>query len=737
MQDSTSPSTSLLALSVVAARHGVELDADTLRRSFVISETEPASGTLVSIALEVGLEAKSIKPKWGDLPKLHRILPAILILREGGALVLDAVLTDTPSGQVAILRDPTGPAEAQVALDQERLEAIWDGEVILVKKRHILTDENQPFSLKWVAGQVLRERGLFGEVALASVFSTFLALVPIFAVMIIVDRVMVNHSASTLSAIMLVIAFAILFDMLLSFLRRLFMEATATRIDGRLNLYVMEKLLNLPMEYFERNPTGSILSKVAQIGKVRGFLTGQLFATFLDLTMLLVLVPVMLFLSWQLSLVIFALAGIIFLIIYLFLKPLGKLFTKVVAAEVVKNVYLTETVYGMRTIKTLAIEGRRRKEWDVRVAIASSARHIYSSLANYPPTLTLPFERLMYVGPFLIGAYVSLYSPDAISPGALMAFTMLGGRIGGPLVQLARLLTDYGEVGGAVGEVASVLNQPPENTRIGSGLRLPIHGDITFSSVDFRYSSDAPLALDDADFHIAPGTIFGIMGRSGSGKSTITRLIQGLNPGYRGVIKIDGMDLREIDLHHLRTSIGVVAQENFLFTGSVRENIGIARPDASFADIVRAAQLAGAEEFIERLPRGYDTILQEGASNLSGGQRQRLAIARALVVDPAVLILDEATSALDAESEAIINANLMRIAQGCTIICVSHRLAMLVPADAIMVMEKGRVYDIGRHEELLHRCDIYKHMWYTQNRHSNPAGPPPNAPITLAHSSAG
>ena len=737
MQDSTSPSTSLLALSVVAARHGVELDADTLRRSFVISETEPASGTLVSIALEVGLEAKSIKPKWGDLPKLHRILPAILILREGGALVLDAVLTDTPSGQVAILRDPTGPAEAQVALDQERLEAIWDGEVILVKKRHILTDENQPFSLKWVAGQVLRERGLFGEVALASVFSTFLALVPIFAVMIIVDRVMVNHSASTLSAIMLVIAFAILFDMLLSFLRRLFMEATATRIDGRLNLYVMEKLLNLPMEYFERNPTGSILSKVAQIGKVRGFLTGQLFATFLDLTMLLVLVPVMLFLSWQLSLGIFALAGIIFLIIYLFLKPLGKLFTKVVAAEVVKNVYLTETVYGMRTIKTLAIEGRRRKEWDVRVAIASSARHIYSSLANYPPTLTLPFERLMYVGPFLIGAYVSLYSPDAISPGALMAFTMLGGRIGGPLVQLARLLTDYGEVGGAVGEVASVLNQPPENTRIGSGLRLPIHGDITFSSVDFRYSSDAPLALDDADFHIAPGTIFGIMGRSGSGKSTITRLIQGLNPGYRGVIKIDGMDLREIDLHHLRTSIGVVAQENFLFTGSVRENIGIARPDASFADIVRAAQLAGAEEFIERLPRGYDTILQEGASNLSGGQRQRLAIARALVVDPAVLILDEATSALDAESEAIINANLMRIAQGRTIICVSHRLAMLVPADAIMVMEKGRVYDIGRHEELLHRCDIYKHMWYTQNRHSNPAGPPPNAPITLAHSSAG
>jgi ATP-binding cassette subfamily B protein len=224
------------------------------------------------------------------------------------------------------------------------------------------------------------------------------------------------------------------------------------------------------------------------------------------------------------------------------------------------------------------------------------------------------------------------------------------------------------------------------------------------------------------------------MGRSGSGKTTITRLLQGLNARYEGIIKIDGMDLREIDLRHLRTSIGVVAQENFLFSGTIRENIGMARPNATFPEIVRAAQLAGAEEFIERMPRGYDTFLEEGGSNLSGGQRQRLAIARALVLDPPVLILDEATSALDAESEAIINANLLRIAQSRTIICVSHRLAMLVPADAILVMEKGEVYDLGTHHELLHRCDIYKHLWYTQNRHSQQS--PLNASLTIAHTSS-
>jgi len=267
-----------------------------------------------------------------------------------------------------------------------------------------------------------------------------------------------------------------------------------------------------------------------------------------------------------------------------------------------------------------------------------------------------------------------------------------------------------------VSEVASVMNLLPEEDRAGTGLRLPVHGQITFQKVKFRYAPGAALALDDVSFDIQAGTIFGIMGRSGSGKTTVTRLLQGLNPGYEGIIKIDGMDLREIELHHLRTNVGVVPQENFLFRGSIRENIGIARPAATFREIVHAAQLAGAEEFIEKMPRGYDTHLDEGATNLSGGQRQRLAIARALIIEPAVLILDEATSALDAESEAIINANLLNIARDRTIICVSHRLSMLVPAHQILVLERGKVYDIGTHDELLHRCDIYKHLWHVQHR---------------------
>jgi ATP-binding cassette subfamily B protein len=710
------------ALVEVARSHGVDLSVSSLRANYDTIEGYISSAMLVAIASKAGLEAHSIRPKWKELARLENVLPALILLKDGGAAVLRSVGSVAEVGQVVSV-DDMGAGQEKVALDESHLNELWTGEVILVKRHYSFEDEEQPFGLRWLVSQVLRERRLFRDIAIASVMNTLFSLAPVFVIMIIVDRVLVNHSSSTLAVLSAGIALVVMFEMALAYLRRKFVEVTATRIDGRLNLYLMRKLLALPMEFFERNPVGLIMGKLGKVYQIRNFLTGQLFMTLIDMVMLIVLVPVLVWLDWQLAIFVFFMAALIFIVIFIFLAPLGRAQGKVITAEVLRGTHLTETIYGMRTIKSLALEGRRKREWDLHVARAVSARYDLGALANYPQTLILPFERLIYVGSILLGAAVSLDSPEAILPGTLMAFGMLASRTASPLVQLARLLQDLGEVRGAIGEVGVVFNHPPEQSRAGSGLRLPVYGNVSFQGVDFRYGDGGPLALNDVSIDIRAGTIYGIMGRSGSGKTTITRLLQGLNPKYEGIIKIDGMDLREIDLRHLRTNIGVVAQENFLFSGTIRENIGIARASASFSEIVRAAQLAGAEEFIERLPRGYDTIIAEGGSNLSGGQRQRLAIARALVVDPPVLILDEATSALDAESEAIINANLLRIAQSRTIICVSHRLAMLVPADAILVMEKGKVYDIGTHQELLHRCDIYKHMWYTQNRHNQPETP--------------
>ena len=329
-----------------------------------------------------------------------------------------------------------------------------------------------------------------------------------------------------------------------------------------------------------------------------------------------------------------------------------------------------------------------------------------------------PLTRFAVSGAYAVGVYMALTTNDPVYIGALFAFLMLSMRVSGPLLQMAQLINQYDEARIAVGVVAQLINQPPEEGRSGNGVRTPIEGHIELSE-RLRSSMPAPRgSLYKMSRSRCPkGPSLDIMGRSGSGKTTVTRLLQGLHSNYQGLIKIDGIDVREYDVDHLRRSLGVVLQDNFLFSGSIRENIIAGKIDATFDEVVRAARLAGAEEFIERLPRGYETYIYEGSPNLSGGQRQRLAIARALIVDPRILILDEATSALDAESEAIVNANIARIASGRTLIIISHRLSSLMAADTILVLEQGAVHDIGQHEDLLARSDIYSKFWYEQNSH--------------------
>jgi subfamily B ATP-binding cassette protein HlyB/CyaB len=725
VQGIEAPVSSLLrALVAVASRLGLDVSVDQLQRRFALPSGEPDTATLVALARELGLETQVLSITFQELPRVARALPAILRAKDGGALILEEARSDPAKGTIAVIRDPSATADVVLAIDELHLAEVWEGEVILVKRRHSATDDSQPFGMGWLFGQVLKERKLFRDIVASAFISTVFAIAPPLTFRVVLDRVLGNNSYSTLNVLVGGVLILIVFETILTYLRRILTQVVTSKIDGRLNLYIMEKLLKLPMEFFERTPTGRIMTSLHQVWLIRHFLTGQLFGAFLDAVPLVGLIPVMLIIEWHLALMAFALGGIIFAIVILFLKPLQRFHIKVMLAEQAKGSHLTETIHGMRTVKSLVLEGRRRREWDRLVSNAVAEGHALGLMANYPETLTLPFQRLIYSGCIAVGAYMVLgnvgsATPSSITAGSLVAFAMLSYRITQPLVQIAVLQRDLAEVRGAISQVAQVVNAVPEDIRA-NGLRMPIKGEVSFKNVRFRYSPGAPYALEDVSFTVPAGGMLGIMGRSGSGKTTVTRLLQCLNTSYEGIIKIDGMDLREIDLMHLRTHIGVVPQENFLFSGTIRENISMAKPDASFADVVRAAQLSGAEEFIERLPRGYDTEIQEGGSNLSGGQRQRLALARALIIDPPVLILDEATSALDAESEAIVNANLKRMAKGRTVLSISHRLSMLVDCDAILVLEQGKVYDVGTHEELLRRCDIYKHMWHQQNRHLDP-----------------
>jgi ATP-binding cassette subfamily B protein len=716
---SAAAGTSLLGALVVVGRHrGVHLTVPQLIHEHLIQPETLTIGRLLTIAKAVSLRADLTHLKWRDLADLGQALPVIVMLRNGSAMVLRGVNIDDAETPTVTLQDPNAGEDALLYIDEARFCSAWTGEVILVKRDYRVRDEDQPFSLWLIVGQLLKDRRIARDVAVAAVALSLLAVSPIMFWRLLIDRVLNYGSLDTLGVLCLAMLVLVIFETGFFYLRRYLVLYLTQRVDAKLSVYMFEKVLALPIDYFERRPVGEIVHDMNEFHKIRTFLSGQLFGTLLDAVVLLVFIPIMFFFSALLTFFVLGLCALICVYILLRLPALRRATGAVIALESRKGAFLVESLVGIRTVKAMALDARRRHEWDVQVAESARLRFAEGRLANMVQTVVHPLERLMTNGVFALAVYLAISTKEEVYVGALVAFMMLTGRVAQPLIQLSQMITQYDEVRLAVQLISKLVNQPPEEGRSEYGVRSPIHGRIEFADVRFRYQGTTSPALDRVSFEVPEGSVFGIMGRSGSGKTTVTRLLQSLHSNYEGLIKVDGIDLRQYDVDHLRGSLGVVLQENFLFRGTIRDTISAGKPDASFDEVVVAARLAGAEEFIERLPRGYETFIYEGSPNLSGGQRQRLAIARALITNPRILILDEATSALDAESEAIINANLARIAKDRTLVVISHRLAMLVPADQILVLERGGVYDIGRHDELLERCDIYSNLWYQQNRHA-------------------
>ncbi len=705
---------------MAAARYyGIELDPGEFRPSPGESAADAAS--LASWARDGGMWARGVRLRWKQLVKLHETGPVVLLLNDGSAALLTGANAEH---NVVFLADPAAAGGAQpVPVDELRLAQVWDGETVLLRAERGAQEADAPFTMGWLAALVLRERRSLRDIGLASLTLSFLTIFPPLLVMTVVDKVLEHHSISTLALLSAILALAMVYETLLGYARRLIVLVVGIRLDARLNLHVFNRLLRLPLDYFERHPAGETMHKISQVYKVRDFLTGKLLTTFLDLVTLVVLLPFLFYLNAALAWIVLVCSGLIMLIIVAYLKPLRRVFKSVVAAETEKASALGETVFGIKTVKSLALEPQRRALWDARIAEAGKWRLAFGKLGNWPQTLVNPIERFMSIGIVLFGAYMALADKTGYAVGALFAFMMLSMRVAQPLVGLAKLIEDYEEVGSSVGEAASVLNRPLEAEAASGGTRPQFSGALAFDDVSFTYGGTKLPALDRVSFSVPAGTMLGIVGRSGSGKSTLTRLLQGINRDYSGFIKIDGSDLKAINLRHLRQSFGVVLQENFLFRGSIRDNLIAGRPGLTLDHVVQAARLAGAEEFIERMPNGYETFIEEGSPNLSGGQRQRLAIARALITDPRLLILDESTSALDPESEALVNANLHRIARGRTMVIVSHRLSSLTECNQILVLEKGRAIDIAPHKTLLERCPLYRQLWAQQNRHLDMQGP--------------
>ena len=707
------PHTAVQCLTAIAQHHGLQINPDRIIHDYALGAEEPSTTRILRIASEIGLKAKKAKLTWKSLMGQKGVFPLIGRLNDGNSVIIVGV-NGEGEGQVATL-NPAASAASVAYLTKTEFESVWSGEVIFLKRHYALTDPNQPFGLRWFIPEILKQKVAFRDIAIAAITLHLLGLSSPLFFQIVIDKVLVHQSSSTLWVLAVGVFIAMLFETLFGFLRQYLVLTATNKIDMRLTRRTFSHLLSLPIDYFETTTVGVVARNVLQLEHIRHFLTGRLFVTALDTVSLLIFLPMLFVYSFQLSIITLAFTLAITLIVWALIPTYQARLNDLNAAEGSRQSMLVESIHGMRTIKALAIEPMQRREWDQRSAEAITAHYRVGKLGLTAAVFTNLLEKLCPVTLIVIGAQAVF--EQTISVGALIAFQMLAGRVTGPLVQIVGLVNEYQAVALSVKLLGEVMNHPPEG-RIGSGgLRPQLAGDIAFENVTFRYPGSTTAALDHLRLRIPAGSVVGIVGRSGSGKTTLTKVVQGFYEVPEGIVRFDGVDAREIDLAHLRRQIGVVLQENFLFRGSVRDNVAAAKPDATFEEIVAACQAAGAEEFIERLPLGYDTFLEENATNLSGGQKQRLSIARALLLKPRILILDEAASALDPESEAIFIRNLSRIAVGRTVIMISHRLSTLVNASAILVMQHGRLVDSGRHGELLERCETYQHLWNQQTSH--------------------
>lgn len=533
-------------------------------------------------------------------------------------------------------------------------------------------------------------------------------------VQVIIDKVLSHHSLSTLTVIAIGIGLVYIFELILSLAKNYLFTHTTNRIDVLLNARLFKHLFALPLRYFEARRAGETVARVQELHHIRQFLTGTPLSSLIDAFFILVYVAVLFFysvpLTWLVlaSIPCFALLSAI--VTPLFKKSLDEQFQ----AGAETSSFLVESIQGVQTVKSFALESKFEQKWGDLQADYVKANYRTAMIASNSGAVGQFIQKAFDLLILVFGALAVIDGKFTI--GQLVAFRMLSSHISGPVLRLVQLWQEYQQASLSVTRIGDIFNSPTE-LRPNGLVELPtLEGKIVFDHVRFRYRSDASDVIKDMSFTIPAGSIVGVVGRSGSGKSTLSKLIQRLYIPEAGKISIDGLDLSLVNPEQLRRQIGIVLQENFMFNGTVRENISIHLPLATMDEVVAAAKTAGAHDFILALPQGYDTVIGEKGLGLSGGQKQRVAIARAILGNPKILIFDEATSALDYESERIIQDNLKTICQGRTVLIIAHRLSTLAEAEKILVVDEGNVVSYDSHERLLEEDGLYAHLYRQQER---------------------
>jgi subfamily B ATP-binding cassette protein HlyB/CyaB len=652
---------------------------------------------MLRVAKHLKLRAKALTVSTDALRKLQ--LPGIAEMRDGTFALIGRVQDGT-----ALIQKPSIGKPQQINLSE--FETEWTGRIMLLTRRASLSDFASRFDLTWFLQAIHKYRRLLTEVLVASFFLQVFALVTPLFFQVVTDKVLTHRGFTTLDVLVVGLITVSIFETVLGALRTYVFSHTTNRIDVELGARLFRHLLALPISYFEARRAGDSVARVRELENIRNFLTSSALTLVVDLFFTIVFLAVMFYYSPALSwIVVGSLPFYIAIsvgVTPIFRRRLDKKFSH--GAE--NQAFLVESVSAIQTLKSMAVEPQMQRKWEEQLAAYVSSSFDVLSLGNWSSQAVQLISKLVTALTLYFGAYLVI--DGNLTVGELIAFNMLAGRVAQPVLRLAQLWQDFHQARISVARLGDILNTTPEPAFSPARAALPpIKGDITFEHITFRYRIDGPTALNDVSLSVKAGQVIGIVGPSGSGKSTLTKLVQRLYVPESGRVLIDGIDLTMTDVAWLRRQVGAVLQENVLFNRSIRDNIALADPGLPLENIVAAANLAGAHDFILDLPDAYDTIVGERGASLSGGQRQRIAIARALITNPRILIFDEATSALDYESEHIIQRNMRKISEGRTVLIIAHRLSAVRHADRIITIERGRIIEDGNHDELLSKAGRY------------------------------
>lgn len=601
-------------------------------------------------------------------------------------------------------------------ISSSEFKSLCTGELLFFTKRLSFGEKLQKkFDISWFVPSIVKYKKLFRDVVIASFFLQIFALVTPLFFQVVMDKVLVHRGFSTLDVLAMGFFIVIIFEAVLGGIRNYIFSHTTNRIDVELGAKLYKHLMSLPLTYFESRQVGQNVARVRELDTIRNFITGTALTLVIDLFFVFVFLGVMWYYSPTLIWVVLASIPC-YTLLSIYITPIlrHRLDEKFkYGAE--NTAFLTESITGISTVKSLAVEPQMRSRLEEHLSSYVHASFRSQNLSNIANEVAGAINKFVTLGIIWFGAHLVI--AGQLSVGQLIAFNMLAARVSAPILKLVHLWQDFQQASISVKRLGDILNTPQESKFNPNRSLLPqLQGNVCFQNVVFRYRTDTPLVLHELSLSIKAGEVVGIVGRSGSGKSTITKLIQRLYIPERGKVTVDGVDLALIDTVWLRKQVGVVLQENFLFNKSIRENIALTNPAASMEKVILASKMAGAHEFISELPEGYDSIVGEQGSGLSGGQRQRIAIARALIDNPKILILDEATSALDYESERIIQENMGHICKGRTVFIIAHRLSTVRNCDRIIVMDKGCIVEQGKHQQLLDYNGYYAKLYNLQSQ---------------------